>query len=194
MALDVLRDAGELVSTARVLQSPTRTYLESVRFDRIGRHGHRHALPLSAVHQEFVRGKKEHWSATCAALVQQGRFSPDAARSVKLWRAYGQLIGNNDMHFGNLSLLVDDIAEGRFSLAPCYDMLPMRYRPDGALDDFGLVPLQFDEPLTADLSVQQQAVRLALSFWEHVSEGAECSAAFRAVAAVNLQNVRRHLR
>lgn len=44
--------------------------------------------------------------------------------------AFGQLIGNNDMHFGNVGLAVEPPqvdARGRFTLAPSYDMLPMRF-------------------------------------------------------------------
>jgi serine/threonine protein kinase HipA of HipAB toxin-antitoxin module len=58
----------------------------------------------------------------------------DAQRAAALLQ-FGRLIGNADMHSGNLGLFVapDDLARGRFTLAPVYDMLPMRWRPDAAL-------------------------------------------------------------
>ncbi|CAG0987599.1 partial Toxin YjjJ, partial [Rhodocyclaceae bacterium] len=49
--------------------------------------------------------------------------------------AFGTLIGNTDMHHGNLSFVGE---HGRpYSLAPAYDMLPMAFRPlaTGALPD-----------------------------------------------------------
>ena len=49
--------------------------------------------------------------------------------------AFGTLIGNTDMHHGNLSFVS---AHGRpYALAPAYDMLPMGFQPrsGGALTD-----------------------------------------------------------
>lgn len=58
------------------------------------------------------------------------------------WRGHrpeGCLIGNSGMHYGDLSPLVaqSDVVQGRFTLPPVYDVLPIRWRPDaatGALD------------------------------------------------------------
>jgi serine/threonine protein kinase HipA of HipAB toxin-antitoxin module len=49
------------------------------------------------------------------------------------------LTGNSDLHFGNLGVIADTpeaLARGQFTLAPIYDMLPMRFAPN-AHDDFG---------------------------------------------------------
>ena len=119
IALRTLGEAGEPVAMARVLSSDRRTYLESVRFDRIGRHGRRHVVPLWAVQEAFVNGPTGHrWTHTCDELERQRRLSAEDAHHVRLWRLFGELIGNNDMHAGNLSLWADDPASGRFSLAP----------------------------------------------------------------------------
>jgi len=51
----------------------------------------------------------------------------------RILQNFGRLIDNSDMHSCNLALFADLAARPRFSLAPAYDMLPMRRRPDAAL-------------------------------------------------------------
>ena len=62
----------------------------------------------------------------------QRRASAGDAQRVRLLHAFGRLIGNSDMHFGNLSLWTEEPASGRFSLAPCSDAAAER-RSDNAL-------------------------------------------------------------
>ncbi len=190
LALRTLGEAGEPVATASVIDGARRSYFEAARFDRPGRFGRRHAVPLWAVHDAFVAGPKQHWVATCEALAAQRRLSAHDVQRVRLWRAFGQLIGNNDMHFGNLSLWADEPATEKFALAPCYDMLPMSYRPEPARDDFGLAPLNIARSIGVDSAVWTRAAELAVRLWDRVSNHAACSAGFRAVAAQNAQRVR----
>ena len=97
-------------------------------------------VPLHAVHDAFVPGPRQHWAATCAALAAQRRLPAEAAAQARALWHFGRLIGNNDMHFDNLSLRValPDLARGRFTLSPVYDMLPMRWRPDVHSGELGL--------------------------------------------------------
>ncbi len=83
------------------------------------------------------------------------------------------------MHFGNLSLRVGwpDLARGRFTVAPLYDMLPMRWRPDMHSGELG--PLPFT-PDPADL--QSAARPLALVFWQRCVQSSAMSDEFRALA------------
>lgn len=182
-ALAVLAEHGVPVAQAELVCTACRTHLASRRFDRIGdgaRHGRRHVVPLDAVHDAFVPGPRRHWAATCEALLRQRRLPPEAGQQAAALRAFGNLIGNTDMHFGNLSVVVTTPAEaarGRFTLAPVYDMLPMRWRPDphsGALD---LLPFR---PEPADLVSPAKPV--ALRFWERVEALADASPGFRALA------------
>jgi serine/threonine protein kinase HipA of HipAB toxin-antitoxin module len=134
---------------------------------------------LHAVHEAFVGGPRQHWAATAQALVRQRRLPGEAAAQVEALLRFGRLIGNSDMHFGNLSLWVEpaDVAAGRFTLAPIYDMLPMRWRPDvhtGALD------LQPFTPEPADL--QSPARPVARAFWGEVAAHPGISPAFRGLA------------
>ncbi len=174
-----LQDHGVPVARTRIRESPKRTYLESIRFDRTGAGGRRHVVPLDAVHEAFVPDARRNWSASCAALARQRRLPPQVPAQVDALMHFGRLIGNTDMHFGNLSLYVDrsDVARGRFTVAPVYDMLPMRWRPDvqsGALD---LLPFTPD-----DESLRSPARAVAREFWARAGASSDLSRAFRALA------------
>lgn len=180
LALQVLAEHGVPVAATRLLTSGRRSHLISTRFDRIATGGARHVVPLDAVHDAFVPGPRRDWAATCQAMAQQRRLPADAAAQAHALLQFGRLIGNSDMHFGNLSLVVAspaDAARGRFSLAPVYDMLPMRWRPDvqsGALDWLPFTP----EP--ADLAGPARLV--ALQFWQRAADLPGTPRAWRALA------------
>jgi HipA-like C-terminal domain len=172
LALEVLAEHGVAVAAARVVETPRRSYLESTRFDRVGASGRRHAVPLWAAHEAFVPGPKLSWSATCELLTTQRRLPLESAAQVSALRHFGRLIGNSDMHHGNLSLFVapGDAARGRFTLAPVYDMLPMRWRPDASTGALDLLPFT---PETIDLQSPARAV--AEVFWRRMFGGADAS-------------------
>ncbi len=102
-------------------------FLEIPRFDRIGQLGRKGLFSLRALEAEFVGRAREAWPVLVNELVKQGCVHPDAATgTARLW-AFGMLIGNTDMHHGNLSFIS---AHGRpYHLAPAYDILPMGFAP-----------------------------------------------------------------
>ncbi|MGA1315601.1 MAG: HipA domain-containing protein [Rubrivivax sp.] len=185
LALQVLSDHGVTVAASQVIESVARTYLVSERFDRLlpvdgrGFEGRRHAVPLHAVHEAFVGGPRQHWAATAQALVRQQRLPAEAGPQVEALLRFGRLIGNSDMHFGNLSLWVapDDVAAGRFTLAPVYDMLPMRWRPDVQTGSLDLSPF-FPEPM----DLQSPARPVAQAFWARAADHPGLTADFRRLA------------
>jgi hypothetical protein len=185
LALALLADHGVPVAQTRVVATARRTCLVSRRFDRIAlprsprRFGRRHVVPLWAVHEAFVPGPMRHWAASCEALVHQRRLPPEAAPQAASLLAFGRLIGNTDMHFGNLSLWVEphDVARGRFALAPLYDMLPMRWRPQPHTGELDWLPFG---PEPADLA--SPAAPLAALFWSRVADSPQFERAFRDLA------------
>ena len=56
------------------------------------------------MHDAFVPGARQHGAATCEALARLRRLPPQAPVQVGALLQFGRLIGNSDMHFGNLSL------------------------------------------------------------------------------------------
>jgi len=177
LALQLLTEHGFATAATQVITGPTRTCLESTRFDRIGAHGRRHVVALDAIHESFVPGPRQHWAASCDALATQRRLSEADATRVRTLLEFGRLIGNTDMHFGNLSLWADEPARARFTLAPLYDMLPMRWRPDSftGLHDYAVFEPQ--RPMRGAV-----AITLAQQFWQRLADHGPVSAALRTVA------------
>ena len=180
LASQVLAEHGVDVAATRVVDSAQRSYLLSARFDRIGPRGRRHVVPVGAAHQAFVADTYVNWATSCEALARQRRLPALDARRAEALLHFGRLIGNTDMHAGNLGLFVarEDLARGRFTLAPVYDMLPMRWRPDAAMGGApDYTPFQPDPR-----SAGSAAVGPATVFWNRLTQHAPVSRALRQVA------------
>lgn len=95
---------------------------------------------------------------------------------------FGRMIGNTDMHSGNASLLVagasiKEIAQGALRLAPVYDMLPMRWKPDLMLGMPEYAPFELD------FSRATPGTRaMAREFWQRLSVQPLVSSALQDVA------------
>jgi hypothetical protein len=181
LASQVLAEHGVDVAGTRVVESAQRGYLLSARFDRIGARGRRHVVPVGAAHQAFVADAYVNWAASTEALARQRRLPALDARRAEALLHFGRLIGNTDMHSGNLGLFVAprDLAKGRFTLAPVYDMLPMRWRPEAALG--GAADYTPFEP---DARSAVSAARApARDFWQRLAAHDRASRALRGVAA-----------
>jgi HipA-like C-terminal domain len=189
LALQILAQDGVSTATTQVLQSPQRSYLESVRFDRIGLEGKRHVVAVDALHDEFVGGPRENWVKTCEALVRQKLITPQELGQVASIHAFGHYIGNTDMHFGNLSFFVDDIAKPTLRLAPVYDMLPMMWRPSIHTGELGSDPVR-PQPLPAGFAQEQaQARQWAVHYWNQAAALPSLSDSLRQACKVNAQRL-----
>lgn len=180
LASSVLAEHGVPVAATSVVESRTRTYLLSERFDRIGPRGRRHVVAVGAAHEAFVADRYVHWGASCEALARTRHLSRDDAAKAMALLQFGRLIGNTDMHSGNLGLFVqpEGLAAGRFNLAPVYDMLPMRWRPDAALGgapDYS--PFEPDAVSAGSASAGPAAV-----FWRRLAEHGRVQPGLREVA------------
>ena len=102
-------------------------FLEVPRFDRVGQLGRLAVFSLRALDAEFVGDAAAPWPSLVGRLVADGHVDSGAvAGAARLW-AFGTLIGNTDMHAGNLSFVS---RHGRpYQLAPAYDVLPMGFAP-----------------------------------------------------------------
>ena len=184
IALNTLGKHNIPSADTRLVHTPRRTYLESTRFDRADRHHKIHTLPLSAIHRGFVNGPLRNWADTCDTLVTQRRLTKEDALDVRVLLEFGRMIGNTDMHFGNLSLFAPDVAAARFSLAPAYDMLPMRFRPGTHRDELGYTPVALTQATPGHEDAWQRAHEMALVFWQTVADTGTISQALRESAAL----------
>ena len=127
LALHTLHAANISAAQSRIVDAGTQRFLEVERFDRIGEFGRRAVFSLAALDAEFVGMGNAGWAPVAQALVQQGCVEASAGETAALLQAFGVLIGNTDMHAGNLSFVSE---HGRpYQLAPAYDMLPMGFAP-----------------------------------------------------------------
>lgn len=180
LALQTLAAHGIDTAATHLLHSSQRTYLESVRFDRIGTEGKRHVVAIAALQDEFVGGSWTNWVKTSETLASKGMITALELSHIATIFAFGHYIGNTDMHSGNLSFFVDDVIAPKIRLAPVYDMLPMMWKPDihqGALSDSPIRPQLMPPGFAAE---QAQAREWAIEFWEHAARldiGADLQAA-----------------
>ena len=112
---------------------------------------------------------------------ERGNLAREVRRlrsEVERARGLGQLIGNSDMHDGNLSFLPG------LRLAPVYDMLPMLYAPERGVE---LPERVFQPPLPtpAERPAWQAALPAARVFWRRAAADARLTDGFRALCERN---------
>lgn len=167
LAESFLCSASELLNI-NVDGSP-QMFLEVSRFDRVGSKGRRGVVSLKALDDEFT-GLATDWPKIAAALVQAGILTEPVYQQVQKLYAFGVLIGNADMHTGNLAFFVDDITKTSpvYTLAPVYDMLPMSLapRPSGQIPDALSLPKVGVNP---PLAIWKEMLPLAVRYWQQVA-------------------------
>ena len=135
LALETLREGGIPAAKTKVIDYGGQRFLESERFDRIGIFGRSALHSLSALDAEFAGLGTGGWPVITRLLAKDHHIDQEAADSASILWAFGTLIGNSDMHNGNLSFISE---HGRpYSIAPAYDMIPMGFAPrsGGGLTD-----------------------------------------------------------
>jgi hypothetical protein len=185
LAHGVLARHGQAAARSSLLEAGGRVFLEVERFDRTLAGGRRGILSLLALDAEFV-GRLRSWTDSTAALVERKVLPESLLEPVRFLELFGRLIGNSDMHAGNLSFFVKGARV--VGLAPAYDMLPALYSgPEGHLAEreLGLPALT-----PADATVWDGASRAAIDFWGDVARERRVSAGFKRVAAENADRVR----
>lgn len=181
IALETLRTFGFKASPVRLVTGENRMFLVVERFDRIGKKGRRHYFSFGAL-DDALHGDRRDVRKS-ARFFYENDFISDADYATLISVSlFGDLIGNNDQHFGNTSFT----AEGKtFSMAPAYDVLPMWYAPrsQGSI----VTGLHTSKPILPEFNAYKKTVReMAEHFWSHVSKERLISAGFRAIAQQNL--------
>jgi HipA-like C-terminal domain len=179
LGLSILQKGGIESAVTQCYHGERRFFLSSQRFDRIGAHGKRHVVAISALHDEFTPGSLANWVKTAEGLHAKKLITEQELRTIATIHAFGHYIGNTDMHFGNLSFFVDDVIKPTIRLAPVYDMLPMMWRPDphtGLSDS----PIRQQQMPAGFATEQELARQWAIEFWERAAQldiGADLQAA-----------------
>ncbi len=186
LALDTLNREGIAAVHTQIEDFGNQRFLEIERFDRSGELG-RHALvSLKALDAEFVGAGSAGWTVITGALAKAGLVTPQAAAGAALLQAFGDLIGNTDMHTGNLSFVSD---HGRpYELAPAYDMLPMGFQPRSS----GALPTELGG-LTPQAGIEaetwQRACQVARHYLARLHHESRFSAAFQPCIAALARHI-----
>jgi len=205
LAGQVLHDQlGIPAAASRLLMAAGRTLLEVARFDRHGLFGRSGLVSWAALDGAFFGTAGRPWGEAGRRLAERGWLSAQEAEQLtRLWH-FGQLIGNSDMHDGNLSFQLKTGTTGsdetggsqvssqrdvarlspRLRLAPVYDMLPMRYAHVQGMEllTSNITPRL---PLPGEQAAWQDAARAALVFWRAAAEDPRISVGFRQVCMGN---------
>lgn len=185
IAAQVLGEAGVSSALSTIVQSAQRTHLVVDRFDRTGERGRRGVISLGAI-DDHRFGNRDNYTSAAARLERAGMISGQDAETIRLIHCFGMLIGNTDMHFGNISFF--PLPGDRYALAPIYDMLPMLYSPvNDQMAAREFVPAEL--PIQA-MGVWGQAFTLAGEFWRRVAEHPDVSAGFKALIRGNEEKLR----
>ena len=169
-------------AASAIYQCGGRTFLEVVRFDRHGEFGRSPVCTLSSLNAALIGSAGAPWPKTVRMLQAAGWLSePDTTKVALIWW-FGRLIGNTDMHDGNLAFRPGLV------LAPAYDMLPMAYAPmrGGELPNREFSP---DPPLPAEAPLWRQAAEAAVYFWNTCAEDIRISTDFRRICDDNGRNM-----
>lgn len=180
LAGEVLREHGLPAAHSEIVAAGARTFLQSTRFDRTPALGRRGLVSLAALDAAHYGHGRIDWWRFAPELEHDGWLDAADARCLRLYGWYGALIGNSDMHLGNAALHLAD--RRPLALAPCYDMLPMRFRP--AVNG-EIVERRYEIALPApeQQADWREAARMAQAFWRRVGAAARISAGFHAIAA-----------
>lgn len=166
------------VAQSAIRRYAGRTFLEIVRFDRHGQFGRSAVCTLASLNAALVGSLSAPWPRVAQTLREAGWLSAEDASQIALLWWFGRLIGNTDMHDGNLAF------RPGLALAPAYDMLPMMYAPlrGGELPERRYGPAL---PLPNESGVWQQAASAAVSYWRRCAEDVRISQDFRQTCAHN---------
>lgn len=172
IALDTLQAAGWPVAKTQVVVTQTRSFLESIRYDRVGRYGRSQVLSLDVIDGQFL-GKQQSWSATARELLALGWLDAESADWIVKAEYFGELIANNDRHLGNISIT---FADDMFQICPLYDMLPMAFAPSN-----GEVVAAREWKIHGrkDDSAWTTAKQLAQQMWQRVLDEPDVSKEFK---------------
>ncbi len=176
-------------ATTRIHRAGDRTFLEVERFDRHGSYGRSALCSWASLNDALFGLAGRPWTEAARRLRERGWI--DAATDdaiARLW-CFGQLIGNTDMHDGNLSFTP---VEGGLALAPIYDMLPMMHAPQRGIE---LPERSFEAvlPMPSEQERWRSAARAAVAFWSAAQGDERISPDFRGVCHTTAMTIARTL-
>lgn len=187
MAARTLALHGMSAASTEIFSHDDRVWLESKRFDRVGLHGRRGLASLRSLAESFAyRGAKNGWVGAVHHLQRHGVIDMDQYWATHRLADVCHLIHNVDMHMGNLSFLLPSTHDvPLLTVAPAYDMSPMRWSPSPR----GQVP-----PLDTNEAIVRvndtEAMSIAEEIWTTTAEHPLVSDEWRVLAIDRASKIR----
>ena len=174
-AHEALAEHGQGMAGVKCFDLEGRRFLEVPRFDRSSASGRRGVVSLHSLHAAGVGSHARTWADALKELSQEGLVDDGTLEAGARLQSFGELIGNTDMHFGNLALWMSD--DLPFRLAPAYDMLPMLWAPSaqGELVNRRHAP---EPPIPAMRDAWHEAAEWADQFWDNLASDQRLSKEF----------------
>jgi hypothetical protein len=179
LANKILADHGFTVAQTRMFELGGRVFLESTRFDRVNILGRRGVVSLRALDAAYIGQASDNWATSARRLGAVEWIDVQDRDTIVRLHCFGELIGNTDMHFGNVSFFLPD--ERPLPLCPVYDMLPMRFRPTGT-GEVREVSLTPNLPRPENEFAWQEMWPVAQNYWKTLAQSEKVSVAFRGIA------------
>ncbi len=186
LALVTLTGNGISAVESRIIKGEDRLFLETVRMDRCGPRGRLPVVSLEALDAEYA-GHGSGWSRVLSTLHKRLIVDAAALEAGRLLDTFGALIENTDRHLGNL--ILRPAKNGRFALAPAYDILPMRFAP--VRSEPPPSPIYAPPVQCVDDALWRQAVEMAEEFWRRVATDPRISPEFQVIACNRADEVGR---
>jgi hypothetical protein len=183
-AHEVLSHAGVSGCKSEIIESHDRIFLEVERFDRRGIDGRIGVSSFLAIDNSLIGGSK-NWLDAATSLLGLKHIDEATLETVRFVATFGALIANTDRHLGNLACI--DLYDGKFKLAPIYDMLPMLFAPSH--DEIIERVFQPPEPAAATMRVWSKAREVAERYWRRLTKDERISAEFRTICAACLSTL-----
>ncbi|HEY4092774.1 MAG TPA: HipA domain-containing protein [Luteibacter sp.] len=164
IAAQVMASHGVNAAPTQVWKHDDRIWLETDRFDRVGKHGHKGMASLRSLAQTLgYMGPQNGWVGAAEHLERRGAIGRAQMEQVQHLASIGHLLANTDMHMGNLSFLLSSKHAPLLSVAPAYDMTPMRWVPAPSGNVPALVP---EPPPRVD---DPKALLIARDVWDETA-------------------------
>ncbi|MEO5917072.1 MAG: type II toxin-antitoxin system HipA family toxin YjjJ [Luteolibacter sp.] len=192
-AHQILAEAGLANPGAQLLDAGGRRFLEIPRFDRIGPGGRRGVVSLEALASSLIGSLSRDWIEATSEFHRRGLVDSGNLAAIRRLHAFGELIGNTDMHFGNLAFFLEESLP--FQVTPAYDMLPMLWSPgsQGEIIERNFAPAP---PLPAMTEPWREAAGWAENFWDRLAGDSRLSREFARIsqdAVATIRQLRRHV-
>ena len=187
-AHELLAEHGHGMVGVKCFDLDGRRFLEVPRFDRRSASGRRGVVSLHALHAAAVGSHARTWVDALKELSQVGLVDGGVLEAGARLQSFGELIGNTDMHFGNLALWMSD--DLPFRLAPVYDMLPMRWAPS-AQGELVIRRHAPEPPIPAMRDAWHEAAEWADQFWAQLASDQRLSKEFACFAEQAIETLAR---